>query len=249
MPEPTISVLAEPGDLNTVADEIAKLQKYLRWLLSSLDSLNVKEIVTNLTRVHSKYGETVIDGPRLLMYDRQATPRLRLRAGYDEVTGDFLFELYNKAGGKTVGIDSNGDATFTGTITGGLIRTAVSGDRIEITGNSLKTYRNISGTDYLYGPAWGTGVGALYGDLSFYDQGIETFRIENALIGAGWTLRPVNGGALYVGCGGAYTYASGYWSFSTATSIAGLVTSTGTTGPGGADNHTHSIPSLSVVIG
>ncbi|HAY22601.1 MAG TPA: hypothetical protein DCY27_10645 [Desulfobacterales bacterium] len=277
MPEPTIPGISATEDSREIADQLAKMQKYLQWLLSSLDSLNVKEITTNFTRVHSRYGETIIDGPRLLMYDRQATPQLRLKQGYDDITGDFLFrlynmigenvltlssageivlsgkplfrmydnqstpvkrlvmgydevtsdflfELYNKSGVKTVGIDSNGDATFTGTITGGIIQTAVTGDRIVITGNSLKTYRNISGTDYLNGPAWGTGVGVLYGDLSFYDQGIETFRIENALLGTGWTLRPMNGGTLYIGYGGASTYASGSWNFNYA-SIMGLSTS------------------------
>jgi hypothetical protein len=210
--------------------------------MSKLDSQNVKRLDTNETVIKSADGTTEIVGPVLVQKDAAGTTRLR--QGYDTVTGAFVYELFDALGVKTVGIDSGGAATFTGTVTGGTIQTAASGDRIVITDNTLATYRDFTGTDYLHGPSWGIGSSGAYGDLSFYDQGTETFRIENA-IGTGWTLRPMNGGVTYVGYGGSDTYASGNWNFNYAT-ITGLSTSTGTTGEGGTDNHTHSIPGLTV---
>ncbi len=153
-----------------------------------MDSKNVKRLDTNETVIKSKDGETYISGPVLEMRDKQATPVLRLKAGYDaaldqfvfflkdvdgnltfnvtdtgqlqllgkpiielydgsnalrlrmgfdETTGKFVFELYNAAEVQTIGVDSNGDGTFTGsisgsTVTGGTIRTAESGARIQI---------------------------------------------------------------------------------------------------------------------
>lgn len=76
------------------------------------------------------------------------------------------------------------------TITGGVIQTSETGQRIVLTGNSLKTYNASSA---LNGPAWGS-AGSTFGDLAFYDDGTETFRIENALTGGGWTLKGMNGG-------------------------------------------------------
>jgi len=217
-----LSDITGGGSQDDLIDEIARLRKDLSFLFENLDHLNVKRLYTEYCDIRSKAGETIIDGPTLLMYDKQATPKLRLEMGYKPGSSDFVFNMYNKSGVQTVGIDSNGDATFTGTITGGLIRTAISGTRIEISSNTLKTY-NSGGN--LNGPVWGVGYGGAYGDLSFYDNGLETFRIENS-IGFGFTLRPMNGGALYVGYGSANTYASGAWSFSTADSISGLKTST-----------------------
>jgi len=220
------------GNQEELIDELARMRKDLCFLLENLDHLNVKRLYTEYCDIRSKDGETIIDGPTLHMYDKQATPVLRLQMGYDPDTAlDFVFAMFNKSGVKTVGIDSNGDATFTGTITGGTIQTAVAdNDRIVITGNSLRTYNS---SNNFNGPVWGVGYGGAYGDLSFYDDGTETFRIENS-IGIGWTLRPMNGGALYVGYGGSNTYASGNWSFATAGSVSGLVTDT-------APNHNHGI--------
>lgn len=238
----TLSDITGGGNQGELVNELARLRKDLSFLLENLDHLNVKRLYTEYCDIRSTAGETIIDGPTLLMYDKQATPVLRLRQGYDAVTGAFVYELYDASGVKTVGIDSGGAATFSGTITGGTIQTAVAdNNRIVITGNSLLTYNS---SNNLNGPVWGVGYGAFYGDLSFYDNGVETFRIENS-IGQGFGLRPMNGKALYIGYGGANTYPSGTWNFASAT-ITNLVTATGTTGEGGADSHTHSIPSLAV---
>lgn len=239
---------AEGVTLEKLIDEIAKMRKELTWLLYHQDHVNVKRLETEYCDIRSHDGETVIDGPKLLMYDRQATPQLRLRAGYDEVTGDFLFELYNKAGVKTVGIDSNGDATFTGsitssTITGGTIRTAATGGRIELTESGLTQYDSIYGYRRVQ-----IGIpGSDAGRISFYRDTVEIGVIAQE--SDGFLIFPTAGNVLILGATDRYTVAKGDWSFASADSITGLKTSTGTTGPGGADSHTHSIPQLSVVIG
>jgi hypothetical protein len=286
MPEPTIPGISATTDPNEIADQLAKIQKYLNWLLSSLDSLNVKEITTNFTRVHSRYGETVIDGPQLLMYDQQATPQLRLEQGYDDVTGDFLFrlynpvgenvltlssageivlsgkplfemydnqttpvkrlvmgydeltgdflfELYNKAGVKTVGIDSNGNATFTGTITGsvitgGTIRTGTeTEDRIELSGGKFAGYMydstaaasKITGLYFDITTIAGTGIADIY----LYHNDTALVQMYDDI--TGYIIRGAAGATRFgLGGNGVTTYCYGPWNFAEASSIAGLVT-------------------------
>ena len=238
MPFPTLSNFS--GMQDKTPDELARLRKELQWLLQSLDHFNVKELYTEYCSIKSKDGETIIDGPKLLMSDKQATPVLRLRQGYDDVTGDFLFELYDALGNKTVGIDSNGQATFTGTITGGVIQTAVGGnDRIVITNNSLATYKHdlITETDYKNGIAWGFDEGSNYGDVVFYDAGVPVMQFYNNLAGDGYSIKPLNA---------ATVFAEGAWNFTYA-DITGLITDevgdhrhstdTGYTGYAGGHGH------------
>lgn len=117
MPTPTLPDIS--GDSKQVAEEVARLRKELDWLLRNQDHWNVKQLYTEHCNIQSTEGETVIDGPVLEMYDKQATPQLRLKAGYDEASGDFLFRLLNPSGVETVGLDSSGEAKFQ-TATGGV---------------------------------------------------------------------------------------------------------------------------------
>lgn len=247
-----IPELIYPKDLQDATNQLIEIHDYLNWLLKHLDHLNVKQLYTEYCNIQSEDGETIIKGPVLEMYDKQATPVLRLRQGYDPVTGNFVFELYNATGGQTVYIDSNGNAVFTGsiigsTITGGTLQTSVTGNRIVITGNSLLTYKGISGTDYLHGPAWGTSAGdpANFGDVFFYNEGTAVMQFYNTLTD-GYLIKALNGKILGLGSSGTNVDALGSWSFSLADSITGLSAASGTTGPGGADNHTHSIPTRTV---
>ena len=95
----------------------------LNHLLAFLDSKNVKRIDTNETVIRSADGETRINGPLIQMYDKQGTPILRLQAGYDAATLDFVFQLLNSAGDITVSMDSSTGniiverGTFKGSIT------------------------------------------------------------------------------------------------------------------------------------
>lgn len=161
---PDISGLGLEKQVESLLNHVIEQDRKLSWITSKLDSKNVKRLDTNETSIKSADGETVINGPILQMYDKQATPVLRLKQGYDAVTGDFVYSMYNKAGTQTVGIDSNGNATFTGTIsastitggtitggaisggtidgttiTGGTIQTAATGRRIALSGSELQS--------------------------------------------------------------------------------------------------------------
>ncbi|MEN6313261.1 MAG: hypothetical protein ABFD25_03315 [Clostridiaceae bacterium] len=96
--------------------------QYLGHLLSFLDSDNVKKLNTNKTSIRSNNGETEIDGPLLIMKDKQETPVIRLKMGYDIDSLDFVYQLMNAVGDVTVNIDSGGNltverGTFKGSIT------------------------------------------------------------------------------------------------------------------------------------
>lgn len=156
-------------DKDELVNIVAKMNKTLSWLLSNLDSLNVTEINTNLTRVASQDGETIINGPLLQMYDKQATPMLRLQQGYNASTGDFVFQMFNKLGQLMMDLDSNGNALFQG-----VVRTAASGRRIEISGNSLFAFDANQIARIEYRPT--TSVQGLeYYEIWFRDQnGVQT---------------------------------------------------------------------------
>ncbi|MFT9498243.1 hypothetical protein [Anaerosolibacter sp.] len=93
---------------------VAKMNKQLDWLLRNMDSLNVTEINTNITRVQSENGETYINGPLLQMYD--ASSNLRLNMGLDVDTNTFLFNMYDNFGNLNMSLNSNGEAVFSGNI-------------------------------------------------------------------------------------------------------------------------------------
>ena len=97
-----------------IEDTVAKLKKTLTYLLESLDHFNVKRLYTEYCKIQSENGETEIAGPLILMHDRQGTPVLRLKMGYDADTSDFVFELYDPSGNKTVYLDSNGTEVLDG---------------------------------------------------------------------------------------------------------------------------------------
>lgn len=89
----------------------------------------------------------------------------------------------------------NGSANFTGVITGGIIRTAVSGARIEISNNQIKTYNF---DEQLQGFAINND-GQQYGDVHIYDGDVVVFEIYNNFFGNGVSLRPANGAELSIG--------------------------------------------------
>ena len=161
---PDLTGLNLEKKVEALENSLIELNRKLSWMMSKLDSKNVKRLDTNETSIKSADGETIINGPVLEMYDKQAVPVLRLKQGYDSASGDFIYALYNEASSQTVGIDSNGNATFTGaisastitggtitggaisggtidgtTITGGTIQTAATGRRIVLSGSELQS--------------------------------------------------------------------------------------------------------------
>jgi hypothetical protein len=80
--------------------------------------------------------------PLLEMYDNQAVPVKRLKEGYDLATSNFVFELYNKLGSKTIGIDSSGNGTLNAVT---LRNDLIGSSYIQMDGNGLRAfdgYRN-----------------------------------------------------------------------------------------------------------
>jgi hypothetical protein len=100
----------------TTEASIAKMKETLEWLLENLNHFNVRQLYTEYCQITSEAGETQIDGPLLVMYDKQVTPVLRLKMGYDTAIDTFLFQLFDKSGAVTVSIDSNGKAVFSGSL-------------------------------------------------------------------------------------------------------------------------------------
>jgi hypothetical protein len=102
-------------------------------------------------------------------------------------------------------IDAEGNANFTGIITGGLIRTATEGRRIEISDNQIRHYND---SDRLQGLSTNN-QDSNFGDIEVYDGGTLVFRIYNTLNGV--ALRPESGKPLQVGGIGMDTHALGNW--------------------------------------
>lgn len=245
--------------VQALEDAFISRERVMSWFQSKLDSKNVKRLDTNETSIKSKNGETYINGP--ILEQRDASNVLRLKQGLDTASSAFLFALYNKLGNQTVGIDSNGNAVFTGAIsasaitggtitggaisggtidgtviTGGTLQTAAAGNnRIVITGNKLETYNS---SNALNGISWGVGT-TTYGDVYFYDAGALTMEIANIGSGGGWEIKPRTTGVLRIGLAGKTVECCGTLDLSSAT-VTGLSTdSTGT--------HNHGIPDGTVL--
>lgn len=102
-------------------------------------------------------------------------------------------------------VDAEGNANFTGIITGGMIRSAAEGARIEISDNQIRHY---NGSNNLHGMNTNNET-VNFGDIEFYNNGTLIFRVYNTLDGV--ALRPENSKPLQVGGIGMNTYALGNW--------------------------------------
>jgi hypothetical protein len=127
--------------LEASEDSMIRLQKNLNYIIMNLDSKNVRRLNTNECYIKSENGETAIIGSQITMTANGSTT-IRLGMGYNPVSSNFEFGLYNNAGSQTVGIDSSGNAAFIGTITASEI----------ICGSSTGTYFHVnsSGTMTCY---------------------------------------------------------------------------------------------------
>lgn len=103
-------------------------------------------------------------------------------------------------------IDTEGNANFTGIITGGVIRTSAKGARIEVSNNQLKHYND---SERLQGLCTNT-IDNRYGDLEAYDGGDLIFRIYVDPSNGAW-LRQESGRPLYIGDYTGNTYCYGNW--------------------------------------
>lgn len=111
---PDVKIPIPNGEsIQELYDTMLQYKKNLEWLLNNLDSMNVSEITTEYTKVHSELGETIIDGPILKMNDKNLD---RLMLGYDSYLDQFLFRMWDKYGDLTIDINDLGEAVFKGNI-------------------------------------------------------------------------------------------------------------------------------------
>ena len=96
-------------------DSIQRLTKDLNYMFQHLDEKNVRRLYTEYCEISSKDGETEIDGPLLLMRAKGSS-NIRLKAGWDTPSSEFVFNLYNSTGGLTMSLNSTGNAVFSGNL-------------------------------------------------------------------------------------------------------------------------------------
>lgn len=207
--------------IQNLMDAYEMLRKQLEFLIQNIDSDNVTEINTNITRVKSNQGTTEIKGPLLLMFD--LGKHLRRKEGLDTSTGLFTDEWYDEAGNRTAYIDSAGklvvvDGYFTGsitgsTITGGTVRTAAPGnDRIELKADGMISYNEMNQKE-------GVAIEAgLYGfsKLAIYVAGVLKGGISAGTANALF-LESASGNNLHIASGNSGSsddYISGFWNCS-----------------------------------
>jgi hypothetical protein len=198
------------GSQEDLVEELARLRKDIAFLFDNLDHLNVKRLYTEYCDIRSAAGETIIDGPTLYMYDKQATPVLRLKQGYDPVTADFVFNMYNKNGDLRVGLDADtGDYVFTG----GVIRTGLATeDRIELSGGKFRGLTSSGQITGLYFDISAVGGGLGYADIKFYHNNNELMVFED--LGAYYKIYPgVDATSMVFGNTGKNVDCMGSWTF------------------------------------
>ncbi len=173
-------------------DRLTKLSRSLEYIMNHMDHDNVRRLHTEECTIQSQYGETYINGPQLKMYGIKSavvgstsTGVLRLQMGYDSGTSDFIFKMWNATGSTMIELDSSGSVVFMGTLRSG----STAGERIEISGNSLRTYNS---SNHLTGPAWGSTatLGGQWGDLSLYHDGTKTALLYDDI--TGYTFKPAS---------------------------------------------------------
>ncbi len=182
----------------TPQQNLEAMVNVLNYLLAHLNSRNVKRLDTNETVIQSADGTTILNGSQIVMMD--LGKHVRRTEGLDKESGLYVDEWYDEDGNRTAYIDSDGklcvvDGFFTGSITGsimtgGTIRTAESGARIELTGNKLTTY-NAAGQ--MHGPRIYPGDG----DIVWCHNGVPVLSV--GLAGSdGVTIQPLSGRPLII---------------------------------------------------
>src|SRR5690606_22424907 len=95
---------------------------------------------------------------------------------------------------ETIGLDSEG----AGVITGGTLRTAKNGRRIEISDNQIRSYNDDGNLNGFVT----NNTSSQFGDWEFWDNGTLVFRVYNSTGGEGVSLIPENNSSLLIGSSG-----------------------------------------------
>lgn len=245
------------ASLAELIEEIAKMQKYLDFLLQGgLDSKNAREFggyQVGPDYFRSKNGQVGLSSANTPGDD------IRLWAG-DSITGVPPFRVYESGKMVASNAEITGKITATsgtiggwnigpselsgpGTITGGTIRTGAAGTaRLELqTGG----FRGVTSDGLLSGLVFNPTTTNIV-DLFLYHRGTKLLEFFDNI--TGFIIRGVaSSTGMTLGGTAAPTFAAGSWSFNTGSSldltsatVSGLTFSySGVTSPGGSDNHTH----------
>ncbi len=172
---------------------------------------NTGHMIANSAYIQGLIEASEFIGGKIIITNEAETERVIL-----SVLGGFRFQAWDEnAGTEGEWIDNiwmeDGKGKFFGEIissiiTGGTIRTAAEGKRIEISNNQIHCYNN---SNKLQGMVTNNET-TRFGDFEFYDDDTMVFRIYNGLLGQGVTLRPENGASLRVGLGGSILGLRGY---------------------------------------
>lgn len=163
---PTIQIPRFSQDMSQddMMNQLIKLSRAVEYLTQHLDHDNVKQLYTEQCDIQSANGETVIDGPLITQRDANSTT-IRIKQGYDPDSTGFVYKMYNQSGAEVIGLDSTGN----GVITGGTVRTASTGLRIELKDNNFLMYNS---SNLLEGMCFGSTFGT-FGDINFYNDGVK----------------------------------------------------------------------------
>lgn len=108
---PRMDMTDIPRAVRRLTDYVYQLREELEYVAMNLDSDNVTEILTNITKVKSEDGTTEIVGNTLKQTD---TKKTRLIMGYDKVHKQFKFEMYDPNQVKTIYMDEDGQIRLSG---------------------------------------------------------------------------------------------------------------------------------------
>lgn len=236
MPIPTFTSLPPNPQYDDIIAKINTLVGELQNLLLNLDTLNVTELdakvvvaesitgdkiaaetitgtkIAGTTITGDKIAGTTITGDKIvggtITGDKVAATTITgSNIAADTITADKMSVTQLSA------ITADLGEVTAGTVTGATIRTATSGERIEMSGNQLKTFD----TDGLArGPQWGNTFGPNFGDVGFFDAGFQTLLLKCLGSRTGWQIMPDSGGTLYLGEASLSTKAVGDWDMQTA---------------------------------
>lgn len=166
LPNPQIGK-TDKETIQNLFDAFYMMRKQFEHFSQFIDSDNVYEINTNITKVRSDKGTTVIKGPLIEMSDRQAVPALRLQMGFDTLQNKFVFEIYDPDGKKSVYLDENGTEVLDGKLLITYLGAALLEAYKDTFGGSLKIYNNEHTLDASLGVQSGTS-GNVGGTLILY---------------------------------------------------------------------------------
>ncbi len=229
-------------------DAYIGISRYLTYLLSALDTLNVSRLDAKVIKTGTLDANLVtirsdLSGGAFIQLDTngivinngmQDTFRADL-SGNVTLRGT-IFASAGLIGGWTILPDK---LSGSGVIEGGVVRSGPTNTaRLELSNGKLQGILGTGERTGLYfdiDAIAGTGLA----DIHLYHNNAQLLTFRDNI--SSYTIMPGSGStSMTIGVTGKSTYARGAWNFSNADSVSGLYFSfSGVTGPGGADNHTH----------